>query len=141
MLHNGRLSEIISLNRKDCKARNQKCLFDKLHGETVYREYWMVEQMLQALMLITSKWAKTPCAIWMQTVGSPFYTLTQIEQNKQQKKKSSDENCSIEIMMSSLNTKNSTLHTEFRNILFQIISRNATWHFNITIFKHHYVQS
>jgi hypothetical protein len=50
----------------------------------------------------------------------------QTEQNKQQKKKSSDENCSIEIMMSSLNTKNSTLHTEFRNILFKIISRNAT---------------
>jgi hypothetical protein len=62
----------------------------------------------------------------MQTAGSPFSTLMQIEQNKQQKKKSSDENCSIEIMMSSLNTNNSTLDTEFRNILFKIILRNVT---------------
>ena len=46
----------------------------------------------------------------MQTVGGPYSTLMQIEQNKQQKKKkSSDENRLIEIMMSSLNTKNSTL--------------------------------
>jgi hypothetical protein len=42
----------------------------------------------------------------MQTVGSPYSTLMQIEQNTQQKKKkSSDENCLIKIMMSSLKHK------------------------------------
>jgi hypothetical protein len=55
MLHNGRLSEITSVNGKECKARNQKCLFDKLYGETVYRECGLVKQMLETLMLITSK--------------------------------------------------------------------------------------